>query len=522
MASPAPALRTAALVVALVSVAAACSEDDAVPGPPAHGAGSTASPEASDSERIEGSLSVAIGPPATLDPLRIADPGSVLIARQLFEGLTRWDPRTGTVRPAAARSWSVGEGGRVFEFRLRRGMRFHDGTRVTSRDFRYAFDRIALKDNAAEVAYTLERVRGFVAVHERGTARHLAGIETPGPLTLRISLRTPWQDFPAVLTHPSLVPLPRRAVEKRAAFRSRPIGNGSFAISRPWRGKGPVLLTAFEDAIRPPRVERLRFVSFLDASRSWLPFTRGRLDVAEVPADQVGPARRRYGSRGFRPLLAGLYFGLRLDAPGMGARRVRVAISRAIDRDRIGDAIYEGTLARPRGVVPQGLPGFRSRVCGRACATSPKAAARRVGGLSREARKVILDVDASALQQRVARAVRRDLERSGFDVDVRPRRLGVFLRRLARGRVEMFRFGWIAEYPSPDAFLTPLFSTRSPDNHTGFSSRKVDALLRRARATASDKVSTRLYRRAEKAIMRAVPVVPLGSFRMRWAVQPWV
>jgi ABC-type oligopeptide transport system substrate-binding subunit len=206
----------------------------------------------------------------------------------------------------------------------------------------------------------------------------------------------------------------------------------------------------------------------------------------------------------------------------MGVRRARIAISRAIDRDRIGDAIYEGTLSRPRGIVPAGLPGSGPDVCGRACSVSTRVAARIVEGLPRRSRRLTVDFDDDVLQRRVAKAVRDDLEQSGFDVVLRGRPLRAYLERLARGKVEMFRFGWIAEYPSPEAFLTPLFSTRSPDNHSGFSSPRVDSLLRRARAATSDKVAARLYRQAERVIMRALPVVPVGSFRMRWAVQPWV
>src|SRR5919106_1896980 len=77
-------------------------------------------------------LDVAISEPATLDPMRIQDPGSVLVARQLYEGLTRWDPTLEEVTPAAAQAWRVEDGGRTFVFRLRRGMTFHDGTPVTS------------------------------------------------------------------------------------------------------------------------------------------------------------------------------------------------------------------------------------------------------------------------------------------------------------------------------------------------------------------------------------------------------
>ncbi|HLL49710.1 MAG TPA: ABC transporter substrate-binding protein, partial [Thermomicrobiales bacterium] len=122
----------------------------------------------------EAILTVAIGEPATLDPMLVGDPGSVLVARQLFEGLTRWDPRRKRVAPAAAQSWKVGDGGRRFTFRLRPDMAFHDGAPVTAHDFRFALDRIASRRNASDIAYTLARVRGFTAVNQLGIRRHLS------------------------------------------------------------------------------------------------------------------------------------------------------------------------------------------------------------------------------------------------------------------------------------------------------------------------------------------------------------
>ncbi|MGH2820422.1 MAG: ABC transporter substrate-binding protein, partial [Actinomycetota bacterium] len=184
-------------------------------------------------------LTVAIKEPRTLDPMRIADPGSVLIARQLYEGLTRWDPDERKVVPGAAASWKVKDEGRRFVFRLRNDLTFHDGTPITSKDFQYAFDRIARKKNASDLAFTLEPVKGFAAVNQFGKSGELSGIRTPNARTLVIELRRSLTEFAAVLTHPALVPLPRRAVRRYDRFLSRPMGNGSFRMARPWTGTGP-------------------------------------------------------------------------------------------------------------------------------------------------------------------------------------------------------------------------------------------------------------------------------------------
>src|SRR5687768_13695677 len=147
-------LRFAALVPALLLILGACTggDDDVTAGPvataggatPTAGSGTTspgASPGASESPAFAAGdvvLDVAVTEPSTLDPMRIQDPASVLVARQIYEGLTAWDPRAEEVVPAAAESWKVSKGGRVFTFKLRPGMAFHDGRVVRAEDFLFA------------------------------------------------------------------------------------------------------------------------------------------------------------------------------------------------------------------------------------------------------------------------------------------------------------------------------------------------------------------------------------------------
>jgi peptide/nickel transport system substrate-binding protein/oligopeptide transport system substrate-binding protein len=454
--------------------------------------------------------------------LRIRDPGSVLVARQLYEGLTAWDPVAEAIVPAAAESWKESDGGRVYTFKLRQGATFHDGSPVTSKDFAFAFNRIALKENGSELAYTLERIAGFDAVNGFGTARKLSGIETPDDLTLRITLTEPYRDLPAVLTHPSLVPLPKQAVDDLDTFLSEPVGNGPFEIGQPWQPEESVVLRAFAGAFDTPSIDGIRFVPFPDAAASWLQFVDGRFDVAEVPAGQIDAAAAAYTDRGFQPFLAGSYFGLNVDLPELSDVRLRKAVNRAIDRDTIAATIYKGTLEPPRGIVPAGMPGFQENVCAKLCEFSPEAARSLVDKLPRNQRQVVLEYTKAPPNTEVAQAVKENLAEVGITARINAYPFPKFLKRLREGDQAMYRLGWIAEYPAPDAFLSSLFRSDSPDNHSGFASAEVDALLDEAEAEPSAGKRLQLYIAAEKRILQEVPIVPIGSFVTHWAAQPEV
>lgn len=511
-----------AVVVALGATGCTGGEGE----PPASSSPSlvpTASPAASAEPPIfqptEDVLTVAIQEPSTLDPMRLQDPGGVMVARQLYEGLTAWDPVEETVVPAAAESWTASDGGRTFTFRLREGMTFHDGTPVTSKDFAFAFDRIALKSNASDLAYMLEDVEGFIEVNQLGRGRHLSGIRTPDPITLVIRLSEARHDLATVLTHPSLVPVPASAVANQDAFLTTPVGNGPFNIAKAWSPGDPVLLRAFLGFYDTPEIDGIRFLSYPDAAASWLPFINGDIDVAEVPAGEIEAARNEYGEQGFRPFLATYSFGLNLSSRQLDNIRMRRAINKAIDRQTIIDTVYHGAMNLPRGIVPVGMPGFQENICVNVCEFEPQRARTLVARLPRKQQVVQIEFSGGSPHPKVARMVRSDLTAVGLDVKIKSFPFPRYLKRLRSKDHAMYRLGWIAEYPGPDTYLSALFSSNSPDNHSGFSSGRVDNLLKRARRTASDGKRVQLYIAAEKEIMASVPIAPIGSFLTHWAAQ---
>lgn len=524
------ALRAASLSACLLLLGGACTGDDTpAEGPDARAtaasdeaADPTQTPDASvasfdDEDNV---LNVAVSEPNTLDPLRVQDPASVLIVRQLYEGLTSWDPAAERVEPAAAESIEVSDDARTFTFRLRGNTTFHNGDAVTARDFAFAFNRIALKRNGADVAYLLELVKGFDEVNAFGEAKTLSGIKTPDDLTLVIELSEPYANFPMVLSHPSLVPLPRGAFRSSDDFSSRPIGNGPFEMAQPFELGAPVVLRAVEEHFQSPGIEGIRFLPFPDAASSWVPFTNDQIDITEVPTTRIDQAREEYGERGFVPLLVGSYYGFNLESDELTSKRKRRAINLAIDRESLAENIFAGTLQPPRGIVPVGMPGFSADVCGELCEFDLQAARGLVRELPTRRRSVTLEYTREQPQLRVAKRVRGYLRDAGLDVRLRPYPFNKYLQHLSDGDHSMYRLGWIAEYPDPDVFLSALFDSESPDNHTGFGSKRVDSLLAKAQRETDEEARLELYGRVEQLVLEQVPLVPLGSFRMFWSAAP--
>ena len=536
MSAPTGAVRAVIVGLSMLLLTGACTDDDQpAAGPeatatgapdvsPTESPGAMPSPDATTAsfEDEDNVLNVAIREPNSLDPMRIQDPGSVLITRQLYEGLVRWDQEGASVEPAAAERIDVSKDARTFTFSLRPDATFHNGDPVTAQDFAFAFNRIALKRNGADVAYLLELVQGFDEVNAFGDSKRLSGVRTPDASTLVIKLSEPFVSFPTLLTHPSLVPLPEEAFKQSKNFVSEPIGNGPFELAQPFELSGPVVLRAAKDYFEKVSLEGIRFIPFPDAASSWVPFTNEQLDVTEVPATRVEQAREDYGDNGFVPLLVGSYYGFNLDSPELEDERLRRAVNLALDRETIGEDIFSGTLIAPRGIVPRGMPGFDDDACEELCEFDPEEAKRLVRELPQKGRNVTIEYTRKQPQARVARITKEHLEDAGLEVKLRSYSFNKYLNRLSDEEHSIYRLGWISEYPDPDVFLAALFDSDSPDNHAAFASDQVDSLLEKAQREGDVAARTKLYQEAERAILEQTPLAPLGSFRMFWAAQPRV
>ncbi len=117
-------------------------------------------------------------------------------------------------------------------------------------------------------------------------------------------------------------------------------------------------------------------------------------------------------------------------------------------------------------------------------------------------------------------------EEAGLSVRATGYAWGAFVEKLARGDKgsgsQLFRLAWIADYPSMDAFLYPLFqSDHSPTgSYTFYSSAGVDELLQKARATLDANQRHNLYAQAEKLILTDMPAIPLYFYRYVRVVGP--
>ena len=457
-----------------------------------------------------------------LDPAQARSVEEVLVADQLFDSLTATHPRTSEAAPAIAARWEASPDQRQWDFFLRAGAKFSNGRPITAADVKYSLERVARRGSGLEGGDLLELVTGYQAFARDGSAPELTGITAPAPDRVHVSLDQPSALLPVMLATTSLAIVPREAVEAVAPaplFAERPVGSGPFKVAQASANR--IVLAPVSDDVLLDGIEVIRYG---DLGSSYRAFEKGQIDWSRVPPERVEDAGVKYGRRGFTPYAGELLYGFNMRNPKFSDSRIRQAIMLAIDRRSVVRAIYGNTVRTLDGIVVAGIPGFQLDACGPLCTHDPD----RARALLAETRpgapplEVFIDFDKDVTQEAVANALKTNLGAVGINAVLRPRDSEAHGKFVLSGQHELFRLGWVAAYPSPDAFLSPLFATGAPSNLTGHTSPIVDQQLRDARAQPDPVKRTEQFRAAERAVMSSLPVIPVAQLQLHAVASPRV
>jgi oligopeptide transport system substrate-binding protein len=500
--APGPTLGARVLLAALLLLGSAACTDDDDPNPPS----------TTDTTVQGGTMRLGIGGDLVVDPVdaSLASPRDLMVIDLLFDGLTRLDDQ-GVPQPAIASRWVGNPARTAFRFRVDPAATFASGRPVTAQDVIASLERVIAAGDTSLVALSLEAVSGFRAFVE-GEDDHVSGLTAPDAQTVRIDLETPLSVLPEVLSSPLLSVVDPETIDGDLA---------DLDLSGAW-----AVTSAEDDGLLVERragftgsLGEVELRTYDDEESAYDGFADGEVDWAPVPSSRYEEAIEAYGDDAFAPFQAELYFGMNLGTPSLAAGPLRQAIMRAIDGDAIAEAIYADLADPLPTIVPAGVVGHDPDRCPE-CAYDPETAADIVGVLYPDGKvpTINIDFDRSTAQQEMAEMVAADLDAVGIPTKLHPLPLEEYKDFVVSGDQQLFSFGWIGAYGSPDAYLAPLFGSAANDNLTDYRSALVDGLLNRARAGIDPAENARRWAVAESTVLAAAVVVPIAQFRTQVVV----
>lgn len=270
--------------------------------------------------------------PPHLDPTASAAAAidEVLYAN-VFEGLTRIGP-SGEVLPDLAESWTISDDGKVYTFKLRTGVKFHDGT-----DF-----------DAEDVKFSLDRARADDSVNaQKGLFAEIDTVETVDPATVQVTLKNPQGSFLYNMGWGDAVMV---APESADTNKERPIGTGPFKFESWAKGSAIRLVKADGYWGDPAFLDKAEFRIVPDAAAAVPALLSG--DVQAFPFFQPDGVSQIEGDPRFKVVVGSTegetLLSINNKKPPFDQLKVRQAISYALDRQAIIDGASAG-LGTPIG-----------------------------------------------------------------------------------------------------------------------------------------------------------------------------
>lgn len=463
---------------------------------------------------------------AELDPHLISGLPEINVVTALFEGLVAEDPQDLHPVPGVAARWEVSPDGLTYTFHLRPEARWSDGAPVTAQDFVASYRRVLTPALGADYASMLHVVQRAEAFH-RGEVTDFSqvGFVARDARTLVITLEHPVPHFLSLLTHPVWFPVPVAVIERtgpvaqRGGRWTRPehfVGNGPFVLKQ-W-SPGNVIVAEKSPTYWDAAQVRLAAIHFHPADSveaEERAFRAGQLHVTEaLPVSKVDAYRRESpGVLRISPFLDTYFYRLNVSRPGLNDRRVRQALSLALDRTAIVEKITRGGQQPATTFTPPGTAGYQPPPG----LTGDVAAARALLAAAgypegRGLPTFDLLINSSGNHRVIGEAVqemwRRELGVHVKLVNMEQKTLLTLRRTLD---YQILRSDWAADYLDPAAFLE-IFASYSGNNHTGWASADYDALLYEAERTPDPAARQAKLRRAEAILLQDAPIIPVFHY----------
>lgn len=450
-----------------------------------------------------------------LDPADIDDGESVNTLAQVLEGLMAFRPGSLEVEPRLAESYSISEDGLRYTFRLREGIRFHDGTPLNAETARFSFDRQMDAGHPAHFEEaSFQYWENLFPVVER--------LETVDPMTLRFHLSEPRAGLLAAFaTFPAWLISPGAFAEMGQEMVRHPVGTGPYRFVN-WRPNEAILFAANEDYWREeqPGFERMVLRSIpLNAARLSELKSGSLHGLDGIQPSELSDLRAdpRFNIQHAAGMNVG-YLAFSQLAERMREAALRRAVALAIDRENLVELALNGYGRVAAYPVPQEFAGIPE---GAGPIQYDPAAARALVEAHPEWTEAPLRLATFGQPrmyfpdpQRVASLVRSDLEAVGLEVEIVNREFKSHLHVTRRGDYEMALLGWIADTPDPDNFLSTFFHSRaavpgSATNISFYRNARMDELLDAAARSTEAGQRAALYAEALGIWARDLPLIPL-------------
>ncbi len=405
--------------------------------------------------------------------------------------------------PELATEWSWSDDGKALTFKLRPGVKFHDGETM----------------DAAAVKANLDRARTLPDSLRKSELTSVESVDVVDPMTVKVNLSRPDATLISQLSDRAGMIMSPKALAS-ADFGQKPVCSGPYKfVERVQNDR--IVLERFKDYwnAKDYNFERVIFQPIPDTTVRLANLQSGNLDLIERLAPSDVPAVKGNAKLVFAPVSGIGYQGLtintnngdRAKTPLGQDKRVRQALELAIDRDVINEVVGQGIFPPAGQPFPEASPYNNPKFAAKKRNVEQAKKLLKEAGVDRV--KFELTFGTSTTTQQIAEIIQAMAAEAGFDISLRPTEFAAMQKEAQAGNFDVNAIGWSGRV-DPDGNIHPFVTCKGGLNDGKYCNAEVDKILNEARIVNDEAKRKQLYDSAQEILKDELPIIYLYY-------QPW-
>lgn len=479
-----------------------------------------------ETKKIKDELTVNLGYELqSIDPAINDETYGFIYINHAFEGLLTKDIN-GKIVGGSSDKWEISEDKLKYTFHIREDAKWSDGKKLTADDFVYSYRRVVDPKTASPIAYLMYYIKNAKDINMGKKQIDTLGVTAIDENTLTIELENPTLYFEDILASGGCyVPVREDIINKYGddwTWNSESyIGNGAYKMTE----RKPDELIAFELNTnywdyKNQVAKKINFVLIADEYISLNAVRTGDVDFS-INAPPIGEIESliKENLMAVSDIIGVYYLDLNNKDKTLSDKRVRKALSLAIDRNYIVSNIGHGKLIAAESFVPPVVKGleksFREE-------SSNFIIANNYSNNIIEAKKLlaeagypngenfpILEVKVSSGFYTTVLEAIQDMWKNNLNIDVvvRTEESKITLPFRQSGKYQIARTSWTGDYNDPLTMLQ-IMTSESDINYSGFSNERYDYLINFATTSTNEKDRMEALKEAEAILFEEMPIIP--------------
>jgi len=447
------------------------------------------------------------GDSTSLDPAVTTEGEAFKVTKNIYETLIEFGEQDTEINPGLAESWEESEDGLTHTLKLRKGVKFHDGTDFNAEAVVFNFERWKAGNKEQFYYYNSQFgdvIKEVKAVDEHTVEFTLNRILAPFYKNLAMS--------PFGIASPA-------AIEKYGdKFIENPVGTGPFKFKE-WKRNDRVTLVKNEEYWEEglPKLDEVIFRVIPENSARLNALNTGEVDIIDgVNFSDVESIEGNADLQTFyRPSLNVAYLGLNNERGPMKDKKVRQALNYAVNKQALIDAFYAGAAEPAKNPMPKSVAGYNDDV--EAYEYDPEKAKELLkeagyeDGFEMELWAMPVARPYMPDGKKVAEALQKDFAEVGVKAKIVSYEWATYLEKARTGEADTFLLGWTGDNGDADNFLYVLLDQDNIDsnNYARYANQEVHDLFIKAQSTNDQAEREKLYKEAQLLIKEDAPWIPL-------------